>query len=66
MPEIAFTIDPVTGKLDMHVQGIAGPACDDIAKLAKDLLGEPGEERATAEYALRPHVLPHVRPRLGQ
>jgi len=40
----------------MHVHGVAGPACDDVAKLVKDLAGEPGREEATAEYHLRPRV----------
>jgi hypothetical protein len=62
MPEVQFTIDPETGLLEMHVKGIAGPACDDVAKLAHELLGEPGREEKTAEYQLRPHVQPQVRP----
>ena len=65
MPEIEFTIDQKTGKLDLHVKGVPGPACDDVAKLARELLGEPRLEQATAEYHLRPQVRPQVRPRLG-
>ena len=61
MPEIEFTIDPATGNLEMHVKGIAGPACDDVAGLARQLLGQPGREQATAEYYLRPHVRPRTR-----
>jgi len=61
VPEIEFTIDRTTGKLDLHVKGIAGPACDDVARLAKELLGEPIREQATAEYHLRPHVRPQIR-----
>jgi hypothetical protein len=56
MPEIDFTIDTKTGELQMHVRGIAGPACDDIARLVKQLAGEPGREEATAEYQVRPRV----------
>jgi hypothetical protein len=66
MPEIEFTIDPETGQLELHVKGIAGPACDDVARLAKELLGEPGHERQTTEYHLRPRVRPQVRPKGGQ
>ena len=66
MPEIKFTIDPETGTLELHVKGIPGPACDDVAKLAKELLGEPGHERATSEYYVRPHVRPQVRPTGGR
>ena len=63
MPEIEFTIDAATGELRVRVKGIAGPACDDVAKLARDLLGAPGREEATAEYHLRPRVQPQVRPK---
>ena len=66
MPEIEFTIDPTTGTLEMHVKSIPGPACDDVARLAKELLGEPGYERTTSEYYVRPRVRPQVRPKGGQ
>ncbi len=62
MPEIEFTLDPTTGKLELHVKGIAGPACEDVAKLAGELLGAPDRERNTPEYYLRPRVQPQVRP----
>jgi hypothetical protein len=66
MPEIHFTIDPRTGQLKLEVKGVAGPACDDVARLARELLGEPGHEAATAEYFLRPRVHPQVRPEHGR
>ena len=56
MPEIEFTIDPATGELRMHVEGIVGPACDDVARLLKELAGDPGREEVTAEYHLRSRV----------
>jgi hypothetical protein len=56
MPEIEFTVDTATGELQMHVKGIAGPACDDVAKLIKELAGDPGKEEVTAEYRLRPRL----------
>ncbi len=56
MPEVEFTIDTQTGELRMHIHGIAGPACDDVARLVKELTGEPGHEEATAEYRLRPSI----------
>ena len=56
MPEVEFTIDTSTGELQMHVRGIAGKACDDVAGLVKQLAGEPSREEATAEYHLRPRV----------
>ena len=62
MPEVQFTIDAQTGQLEMHVQGIAGPACDDVAKLTRELVGAPGREEETAEYHLRPQVRRQIRP----
>ena len=66
MPEIEFTIDPATGTLELQVKGVAGPACDDVARLAKELLGEPGHERETSEYHVRTRVQPRVRPKGGR
>jgi hypothetical protein len=66
MPEIEFTIDPRTGQLQIHVRGVPGPACDDVAKLVKQLAGEPAREEKTAEYALRPLVRPQIRPHSGR
>jgi hypothetical protein len=65
MPEITFTIDPTTGELELHVTGIAGPACEEVAKLARELLGQPGQERNTAEYFLRNRVQAQTRPKAG-
>lgn len=63
MPEIAFTIDPTTGELELHVTGIAGSACEEVAKLARNLLGQPGQEWNTPEYSLRSRVQSQVRPK---
>ncbi len=63
MPEVEFTINPETGELTLHVKGIAGPACDDVAKLARELLGEPTREVKTAEYHLRTNVRLQIRPK---
>ena len=63
MPEIDFTIDPRTGTLELHVKGIAGPACEDVAKLARELLGAPERDENTPEHYLRPQVRPQVRPK---
>ena len=65
MPEIECTIDPPTGQLELHVKGITGPACEDVAKLARELLGPPARERNTAEYYARPQVRPQIQPKRG-
>lgn len=65
MAEIDFTIDRETGELTLHVRGVAGPACDDVARLAKELLGAPARDEETAEYRLRPQVRPLARARGG-
>lgn len=61
MPELHFTIDPATGALELEVRGVVGPACDDVAKLARELVGEPRHERFTSEYYVRPQVRGQVR-----
>jgi hypothetical protein len=65
VPEAEFIIDSESGEFRMHVYGVAGPACDDIAKLVKEFAGPPGSEDATAEYHLRPvaRVRPNARAR---
>ena len=45
MPEIEFTIDPTSGKLELLVKGIAGPGCADVATLAEQFLGRPAVDR---------------------
>ena len=62
MPEIEFTIDAATGDLTMHVKGVAGPACEDVAKLARELLGNPDTDRNTAEFFVRAQVDRQIRP----
>jgi hypothetical protein len=62
MPEIEFTIDETTGDLTMHVKGVAGPACEDVARLARDLLGNPATDRSTAEFFVRTQVGRQIRP----
>lgn len=63
MAEIEFTIDPATGQLDVHVKGIRGPGCADVAKLIEELLGAPKVDRNTPEYYQRTEVRPQVRPK---
>jgi hypothetical protein len=65
MPEIEFTIDAATGDLTMHVKGIAGPACEDVAKVASELLGVPAREQNSSEYFVRPQVHGQIRTRQG-
>lgn len=63
MPEITFTIDPQTGKLELHVTGIVGPTCEDVAKLARELLGAPTRDENTPEFTLRSRVQPQIQPK---
>ena len=65
MPEIEFTIDAATGDLTVQVKGVAGPACEDVAKLARELLGVPTSEQTTPEYLVRPRIQRQIRPRQG-
>jgi hypothetical protein len=63
VPEIEFTLDPTTGKLDLLVKGIRGPACGDIAKLLEEFLGKPTLDRNTADFFVKPQVRPNVQPK---
>ncbi|MFN8472141.1 MAG: DUF2997 domain-containing protein [Anaerolineae bacterium] len=63
MPTIEFSIDPTTGELEIHIQGVAGPTCDEVAKLIETLIGPPTSEQKTAEYYARSQVRPSVRQR---
>jgi hypothetical protein len=56
VPELEFTIDTTTGEFTMQIEGVAGPACEGVATLVKDLAGEPDREQRTAEYHLRQRV----------
>ena len=55
MPSVEFLIDK-DGKLTSHITGVQGPACDDIAKLLKQLLGGDVEEHVTPEYYEQPRA----------
>lgn len=63
MPTIEFSIDPTTGELEMHIRGVAGPTCDDVAKLVEELEGKPSCVQKTAEYYARVQVQSRVKPR---
>ena len=65
MPEIEFTIDAATGDLTVQVKGVAGPACEELAKLARELLGVAGSEQNTPEYFVRPRIQRQIRPGQG-
>lgn len=56
MPEIEFTINTKTGEMDMKVEGVQGPACSDIAKIATELLGTPSRDENTREFYARPQI----------
>ena len=60
MPEINFTIDPLTGEMEMKVEGVQGPQCADVAKIVTELTGAPQQEENTQEYYARPNVRPQI------
>jgi Protein of unknown function (DUF2997) len=60
VPEAEFIIDSESGEFRIHVRGVAGPTCDDIARLVNEFTGPPGSEERTSEYYLRPAT--RVRP----
>lgn len=63
MPEVEFSINTETGEMEMHIEGIKGAACADVAKVAKELLGAPQREEVTPEFFVRPNVTPQIKAR---
>ena len=62
MPEVEFTINTETGEMEMKIEGVQGPSCADVARLAKELLGEPEREENTPEFYVRPQVKGRIKP----
>ena len=58
MPEIEFTINQTTGEMEVHIKGIPGPACENVAQEIEKLVGRPTKEEKTREYLLKPIVRP--------
>lgn len=63
MPEVEFKINTETGEMEIHIEGIKGAACADVAKLAKELLGTPAREENTPEFYARPQVQKQIQPK---
>jgi hypothetical protein len=65
VPEAEFIIDSESGEFCLHVRGVAGPACGDLARLVNEFTGPPGSEEQTSDYYLRPatRVRPDARAR---
>ena len=63
MPEIEFTLDPTTGKLDLHVKGMRGPTCGDVTKLVEEFLGKHALDRNTADFYVKSQVRPQIQPK---
>ncbi len=36
--------------MEMKVEGVQGPACSDMAKIATELLGQPSRDENTREF----------------
>ncbi len=49
--------------MEMHIEGIKGAACADVAKIAKELLGAPAREDNTPEFYVRPQVQKQIQPK---
>lgn len=60
MPTIEFEIS-ATGEMKSAVRGIPGPACDDIAKLIKELGGGPTTESKTKDWSVKPVTVGRVK-----
>jgi hypothetical protein len=48
-PELEITIDKA-GKMKVHVKGVKGQRCIEMAELLKEIVGREDERRLTAEF----------------
>ncbi|MFN7931019.1 MAG: DUF2997 domain-containing protein [Blastocatellia bacterium] len=62
MPEVNFTINEQTGEMDMQIEGVQGTSCANVAKLVKELLGQPSREENTRDFYARSNVRPQIQP----
>jgi len=53
MPTVTFESDARTGQMTVDINGIVGPACDNILKLIEELTGAPGTIEQKPEYHQR-------------
>ena len=60
MPEVNFTINEQTGEMEMQIEGVQGASCADVAKLVKELLGQPAREENTREFYARSNIKPQI------
>ena len=56
MPEIIFKIDRETGDLEIEVEGVVGPVCEQTLQPIIEDLGQPATEQLKPEYHVRPQV----------
>ncbi|MBS1808808.1 MAG: DUF2997 domain-containing protein [Acidobacteria bacterium] len=62
MPEVNFTINEQTGEMEMQIEGVQGTSCADVAKLVKELLGQPAREENTREFFARSNIKLPIQP----
>lgn len=48
--KIEIVVNKETGEMTVHIDGVIGPACDDIAKMVAELTGGATKEEFTPEY----------------
>lgn len=65
MPEINFTLAEQTGELELKIAGVQGTQCTEVAKLVKELLGQPVIEENTPEFYVRSQVRPPLQTQRG-
>lgn len=56
MKEIVFTINEDTGKMDVEINGVQGPACEQYIAMIEELVGAPTTKNKKAEYHVRTTV----------
>jgi hypothetical protein len=51
--EVLLVVNKETGEMESHIDGVIGPACDDISKMIEKLTGQATETTFTPEYYQR-------------
>lgn len=66
MPQITFTMDANGENFEMHVEGIKGPGCESIEKIAAEIFGTQSTSQRTSDYNQATHTVNRITTRGGQ
>lgn len=56
MREIIFKLNEDTGKMDVEIEGVQGPACEQYLAMVEEYVGKPTTETKKAAYRMKTTV----------